>query len=150
MLPEKLEKHVVELKKFIECLLGQIPISYSDATPSSFPDTRGIYMISTFQGEVIRAGKTGRGNATFRNRLYHDHLMSSTGGNLPMQLVESGQCDNLKHAKEWIRKNCSARIFEVIDNSKRANLEHFMLAVLEPRFCDDNKSLKGSGDGCTG
>jgi hypothetical protein len=147
MLPEILKKHISKLEAIVEQLLDQTPIPYRTATPSSFPETKGVYVIVSSQGEVIRAGKTGEKNATFRQRLYQNHLMGDQAGNLRKQLVESGQCSSLETAKDWIRENCKVRYLEIADSSTRANLEHFMLAVLQPKFCDNNKELRESQNG---
>jgi hypothetical protein len=117
-------------------LLDAVAIRYEQATPRVFPETPGIYLISDHELTVIRAGKT---NATLRQRLYQNHLMGSQDGNLPVQLINSGICGTQAGAKEWIRKNCSVRWLEVENARERGFLEHFMLAVLEPRFCDKNK-----------
>ena len=73
--------------------------------------------------------------------------MGNQDGNLRAQLVSSGECSDMEHAKNWIRENCSVRYLEIDDSSTRANLEHFMLAVLEPKFCDNNKELRESQNG---
>jgi hypothetical protein len=147
MLPETVEKHLSELVEIIERLLDQTPTPYRSVKPSSFPETRGVYLIASSQGEVIRAGKTGSGNATFRDRLYRNHLMGNQDGNLRAQLVGSGECSDMENAKRWIRENCSVRYLEIDDSSTRANLEHFMLAILEPKYCDNNKELRESQNG---
>ncbi|MGA3262792.1 MAG: hypothetical protein ABSC47_01965 [Terracidiphilus sp.] len=144
MLPEKAKEHISTLVGIVERLLDQTPTPYSSAKPSSFPETKGVYVITSAQGEVLRAGKTGKGNATFRERLYRNHLMGNQEGNLRAQLVGSGECSDMEQAKSWIRENCSVRYLEIDDSSTRANLEHFMLAVLQPKFCDNNKELKES------
>ncbi len=141
MLAEKVKEHMSTLEGIVERLLSQTPIPYSKATPSSFPEARGVYAITTLQDEVIRAGKTGQGNATLRDRLYRNHLMGNQSGNLRAQLVASGRCTDLESAKDWIRKNCLVRYLEIDDRALRANAEHFILAVLQPEFSDDNKSL---------
>jgi len=142
MLPEIAREHLDELVKTVVHLLDQAPILYSSATPSSFPEAKGVYVITSAQGEVLRAGKTGDKNATLRQRLYRNHLMGDQPGNLRAQLVASGICSDLEGAKNWIRKNCSARFLEIPADSVRANFEHFMLAVLQPRFCDNNRDSK--------
>jgi hypothetical protein len=149
MLSDLVEKRIVTLTSIIHRLLDQPPVCYRDATPSSFPETRGVYVIKSHNGEVLRAGKTGQGSATLRQRLYSNHLMGNQNGNLRAQLVGSGQCRDMEHAKNWIRENCLVSFLELDDSSERANVEHFMLAVLKPRFCDDNKSLRGSQNGGT-
>ena len=120
----------------LSLLLSADSVSYSDVTPRIFPEAPGIYVICDRAGFVLRAGKT---SATLRQRLYQNHLMGSQDGNLPAQLVGSGTCTSLSDAKEWIRKNCFVRWLDVGDARERGFLEHFMLAVLEPKFCDKNK-----------
>jgi hypothetical protein len=147
MLPEPIPKRIEALTQVVDKLLEQEPVLYRNAKPSSFPDVGGVYVISSSAGEFVRAGKTGQGYATLRDRLYRNHLMGNQGGNLRAQLVGSGQCRDMDDAKSWVRENCSVRFLEIIDSTERANIEHFILAVLKPRFCDDNKSMKGSPDG---
>jgi len=73
--------------------------------------------------------------------------MGNQDGNLRAQLVANGDCSDLESAKSWIRKNCEVRYLEVDDSSTRASFEHFMLAVLQPKFCDNNKELRESQNG---
>jgi hypothetical protein len=136
---QEIDSIISELRKALEKLLGSNPISYSTATPSSFPDQKGIYIISSNDGQILRAGKTGLGNAKLRQRLYSNHLMGSQGGNLPAQLVGSRECSSLLEAKDWIRRKCSVRVLPIEDDATRSRVEHFMLAIVQPRFCDNNR-----------
>jgi hypothetical protein len=136
MKAQEIEANISTLRKTLETLLGQAPVQYSDATPSSFPEGKGIYIITAKDGTIVRAGKTGR---TLRERLYNNHLMGTQPGNLRAQLVGSRQSTDMKAAKDWIRECCSVRFLEIADDAGRARVEHFMLAVVQPRFCDNNK-----------
>ncbi len=138
-MPQVIDRNISALRSTLEALLGQVPVSYSGATPASFPEKKGIYIITSNDGVILRAGKTGTGKATLRQRLYQNHLMGSQGGNLPAQLVGSGECTDFSQAKTWIRRVCSVRFLPIEDDAIRARVEHFMLAVVQPKFCDNNK-----------
>src|SRR5216683_300920 len=99
MMPQAIDANIAVLRSTLEELLGQAPVSYSGATPASFPEKKGIYIITSSDGAVLRAGKTGSGKATLRQRLYQNHLMGSQSGNLPAQLVGSRKCIDLAEAK---------------------------------------------------
>ncbi len=43
---------------------------------------------------------------------------------------------DLPEAKEWIRKNCMVRWLEIDEERERVWLEHFLLAMCQPLFCD--------------
>ena len=134
----KVNANMSVLKETLEKLLAQTEIPYCDATPATFPENKGVYVITSSDGTILRAGKTGLGKATLRQRLYQNHLMGTQGGNLPAQLVGSRECPDLISAKHWIRKFCSVRFLPIDDDLVRSRTEHFILAVLEPRFCDNN------------
>jgi hypothetical protein len=103
---------------------------------SRLPDRSGIYAINqkgVDPGQYLRAGKT---SVSLRQRVYVNHFMGDQKGNLRRQLVASGLCKDLGEAKRWIRQNCEVRFLIVEDQAERDRLEHFMLSVLEPKFCD--------------
>jgi hypothetical protein len=139
MMPQVIDANIAVLRNTLDVLLKQAAVPYSDATPASFPEKKGIYIITSNEGVILRAGKTGSSRATLRQRLYQNHLMGSQSGNLPAQLVGSRQCTDLIGAKAWIRRSCSVRFLPIEDDVARARVEHFMLAVAQPQFCDNNK-----------
>jgi hypothetical protein len=65
--------------------------------------------------------------------------MGNQKGNLRAQLIGCGECADFESAKEWIRKNCEVQYLVVPDEGERSQLEHFMLSLITPRFCDKNK-----------
>jgi hypothetical protein len=130
------------LARELSRLLAAPPTNYSTATPKVFPEVPGVYAIFDRDGAVVRAGKT---DSSLQQRLYRNHLMGSQDGNLPMQLVNSGVCGTQGEAKNWIRKNCTVRWLEIENFRERGLLEHFILAVLEPKFCDKNKQDESRG-----
>ncbi|MCL5265973.1 MAG: hypothetical protein M1343_12435 [Chloroflexi bacterium] len=102
--------------------------------PTKIPSKPGLYVISDkTTGEILRAGRTD--DQTLSNRIYRNHLMGSQTGNLRAQLVANGLCEDMESAKEWIRDRCVVRwltIEDVVLDLRWA--EHFILAVLRPRF----------------
>jgi hypothetical protein len=118
----------------LDPLLKQEKRSYAEATPALFPNEPGVYVI-TSGWDVMRAGKT----TSLRQRLYSNHLMGDQPGNLRAQLVRSGMCSDLVSAKAWIRANCTVQFLVIEDEAERSQIEHFMLSVVQPKFCDNNK-----------
>lgn len=118
-------------------LMASPLIAFSDLTPSKLPAEPGLYVITDHAGQVLRAGRTDK--QTLQDRVYRNHLMGSQSGNLPAQLTAAAVCE-AGAAKSWIRANC---LCQVIEESRLKQLdlelrwiEHFMLGVLRPRFCN--------------
>jgi uncharacterized protein YrrD len=62
--------------------------------------------------------------------------MGNQAGNLRAQLAADGACADLESAKQFIRESLVVQVLVVEDAQERAWLEHFMLGVLQPRYCD--------------
>lgn len=62
--------------------------------------------------------------------------MGNQAGNLRAQLVTGGVCPDLETAKRLMRDSMVVQVLPVQDEAERAWLEHFMLGVLRPRYCD--------------
>ena len=135
-LSSNIEKHIQEGRQVIGEVMKATEYSFKDLTPSTPPSAPGIYVITIQNGETLRAGKT----KTLSQRIYQNHLMGNQSGNLRSQLVNAGVCVDLEEAKDWIRQHCAVRWIEkdVLDRiGVEINwAEHFMLAVLRPRFSD--------------
>lgn len=101
-------------------------------------DVHGIYRIFDPRkpDETLRAGRTKTATGGLRQRVYENHLMGSQAGNLRAQLVGDGACADLEMAKRFIRESLAVQIIEVENEEERTWLEHFMLGVLRPRYCD--------------
>jgi len=123
-------------RELLEKLTKQTRHPYKTLKPSMLPVEAGIYMIAA-GWEIIRAGKT----TSLRQRLYQNHLMGNQSGNLPAQLVNSGHCTDLLAAKKWIRDECEFHYLVIEDEKERSRAEHFMLGVINPRYCDKNKLI---------
>jgi hypothetical protein len=120
----------------VQALIEAPAVEYRALTPSKLPLAAGVYVISTHDGEILRAGKTG----CLRNRLYRNHLMGHQDGNLPAQLRGDGTCVDHKAAKDWIRQNCTARVLteEQLQSmgTETGWSEYVLLGILRPRYCD--------------
>lgn len=68
--------------------------------------------------------------------MYQNHLMGSQTGNLRAQLVRGGICPDMEAAKTHMRRRLVVQVLVVHDDQKRASLEHMILAVLQPTYCD--------------
>ena len=65
--------------------------------------------------------------------------MGNQNGNLRQQLVKDGICTCLDETKPWIRDNCIVRFLVMKDPKARTLSEHFMLAVLKPKYIDEGR-----------
>lgn len=132
-----LEARIDEGRRTVERLLLARAIPMRDITPSAIPTEPGIYVFTHLDaapGQVVRAGRaTGQGG--LRQRIYGNHLIGNQAGNLRSQLVAAGEAAELAAAKSWIRQHLAVR-YQVMGTNLIPWAEHFMLAVLRPRFSD--------------
>jgi len=126
------------LESQIAQLLGSPAIQFDEHCRSALPEAHGIYRIfdPTKPHETVRAGRTKTAAGGLRQRVYQNHLMGNQTGNLRAQLVADGACADLEMAKRLIRESLAVQILPVDDEEERTWLEHFMLGVLRPRYCD--------------
>ncbi len=119
-------------------LLGSPVIRFDEQCRSALPEVHGIYRIfdPSKPYETVRAGRTKTAAAGLRQRVYQNHLMGDQAGNLRRQLVAGGVCTDLEATKRYVRANLAVQVLAVEDAEDRAWLEHFMLGVLRPRYCD--------------
>ncbi len=119
-------------------LLSSPVIRFDDGCRGALPEAHGIYRIfdPTKPDHTVRAGRTKTAAGGLRQRVYRNHLMGNQAGNLRAQLVADRTCADLETAKSHIRKSLAVQILVVESEEERARLEHFMLAVLRPRYCD--------------
>lgn len=113
-------------------------IKFDDRCRSALPESPGIYRIFdlSIPDETIRAGRTRTAASGLRQRVYQNHLMGNQAGNLRAQLVTGGECPDVDAAKLLIREKFGVQVLVVDNSDERARLEHFMLAVLRPRYSD--------------
>ena len=113
-------------------------IRFDERRRGALPESPGIYRIfdPASPSETIRAGRTKTAAGGLRQRVYQNHLMGNQPGNLRAQLVAGGECADLDAAKHFIRERLGVQVFVIDDAAERAWLEHFMLGVLRPRYCD--------------
>lgn len=126
------------LESQLAALLGSPVIRFDDRCRSALPQAHGIYRIfdPTKAGETVRAGRTKTAAGGLRQRVYQNHLMGNQAGNLRAQLVAGGVCTDLETAKTLIRGSLAVQVLVVEDDAERIWIEHFMLGVLRPRYCD--------------
>ncbi len=134
----EIEAHVAQGSRVVEAIWVADKVQFRDLTPSMLPEEPGVYVITTREGEVLRVGKAK--DQTLRSRIYRNHLMGNQRGNLRAQLVRAGISENMDAAKKWIRQNCLVQLLR--EQELRAIeleikwAEHFLIAVLRPRFSD--------------
>jgi hypothetical protein len=134
---DELANRINFLKAQLDELLASPPIPFDSQCWAAFPVAPGIYRIfdPDDSAATIRAGRS-KAKGGLRQRLYQNHLMGKQKGNLCSQLVRDRVCDDFAAAKKHIRSKLVAQVLVVEDDRDRAWLEHFMLAVLRPRYSD--------------
>ena len=136
--PESIGSRLRALESQLTRLLGSPLIRFDDRCRGALPEAPGIYRIfdPAKPDETVRAGRTKSAAGGLRQRVYKNHLMGNQAGNLRAQLVKAGVCTGLGAAKQFLRNSLAVQVLEVRDAKERAWLEHFMLGVLRPRYCD--------------
>src|SRR5438876_9567207 len=128
-----------EQRKLVDQLLSAPKFPFDDSLRSQLPDKPGLYAISVKNaptGEFLRAGRTKSAAGGLRQRVYQNHLMGTQPGNLRAQLVAGGICADLEAAKRYIQENLAVQILVADNAEERVWLEHFVLGVLQPLYCD--------------
>ena len=136
--PESIKSRLRTLESQLECLLNSPAIKLDDRCRGALPEAPGIYRIfdPKLPDQTIRAGRTKTAAGGLRQRVYQNHLMGNQAGNLRAQLVADRVCGDLDVAKRVIRDSFVVQVLVVEDSEGRTWLEHFMLGVLRPRYCD--------------
>jgi hypothetical protein len=136
---DEIAENITALQTRLEELLLSSLIPFDKGCHGSLPELPGVYRIfrPDRPSDTIRAGRT---DSTLRQRVYQNHLMGDQAGNLAPQLVRCGDCVDLRAAKQFIRENLVVQVLAVPDQRERAWLEHFILAVLRPRFSDRSQA----------
>jgi len=133
-----IEKQPKQWQKFLEStlktLLESPAVTFAEMRRSKLPKKAGVYLIT-----VINNGKEypcyiGRTKDLGR-RLYTNHLMG-VKQNAPLKryLTESGECRNLKKAKQFLRQFGRARWIEERSMRKRGAIEGYLTGVLFPKY----------------
>lgn len=122
----------------VACLIGSVSLRFDHRLRSALPEAHGLYRIfdPATPAETVRAGRTKTAGGGLRQRVYQNHFMGTQKGNLRAQLVDDGTCNTLEAAKRFMREHLVVQVLVVEDRRERIWLEHFMLAVLQPRHCD--------------
>ncbi len=130
--------HLVALDTQLAALLDSPVIRFDERCRSSLPAAPGVYRIfdSTHPDDTVRAGRTKTAAGGLRQRVYKNHLMGNQAGNLRAQLVDDEVCVDLNAAKELIRRSFAVQVLVIEDETERRWLEHFLLGVLRPTYCD--------------
>lgn len=133
----KIQERVDKMRSTVETLSASPEFAFDQSLRKRLPEAHGLYIIQLIHTpEIIRAGRTKTAKGGLRQRVYQNHFMGNQKGNLRRQLMASGQCHSLEEAKSWLREHCITHVVIVEDDEERRWTEHFMLAVLRPRFSD--------------
>ncbi|MFC1927363.1 hypothetical protein ACFLW7_02145 [Chloroflexota bacterium] len=115
-------------------LINCTPISFGRIVPSMIPEVGGVYLITTRRSRYEVAYYIGR-SKNLRRRIYTNHLMGPiANARLKRYLVGSGECRDVKDAKEFIRNNCSVRWIEENDSRRRGAIEGYCVGLLFPIY----------------
>jgi hypothetical protein len=132
-----MEERRAALQRTLEELLRTPLIRFDEQLRSKLPPVQGIYaisMIGATPAEFLRAGKA---DVSLRQRIYQNHYMGDQSGNLRQQLIKEGLCTVMAETKPWIREHCRVQFLVIEDGKERTLAEHFMLALLQPKYADD-------------
>ena len=115
-------------------LINSIPVPFRSVVPSMIPEVGGVYLITTRRSRYEVPYYVGR-SQNLRRRIYKNHLMGSiANARLKRYLVGSGECRDVRDAKEFIRSNCSVRWIEENDSRRRGAIEGYAVGLLFPIY----------------
>ncbi len=134
-----IDSRVEELMPVLMQLLNAPFVEFGKGLRARLPSARGVYAISRKDarpGEYLRAGKTDK---SLKQRIYQNHWMGDQDGNLRKQLVKGGDCVSFQATQGWICENCRLQFLVIEDNRTRTLAEHFIIAVLKPKYVDEGR-----------
>jgi len=101
----------------------------------SYKKKGGLYQVINMRGgnsRIIYVGKS----KNLLQRIYND-LRCGNKERHPLTLKLSSQRHgNVKAAREYLKSFCKVQLLEVRTPSTRTSLEHFAIAVLDPKYND--------------
>lgn len=123
------------LSKALKQLTSGKPLPFAQMTPSKIPEKAGVYLIS-FKGTKCEKPYYVGASENLRRRLYANHLMGSPSSNarLKRYLMNSRECRNAKHAKEFIRDECLVRWFLESRGRRRGAVEAYVTGAVFPKY----------------
>ena len=122
------------LNEKYESLLDCEPISFKKLVPSMIPQIEGIYLITVRKSRYEVTYYIGR-SINLRRRIYTNHLMGPVANaRLKRYLIDSGECEDVADAKQFIRNNCSVRWIEESDTRRRGAIEGYAVGLLFPKY----------------
>jgi len=137
-LPEGVATRLRGLEAQLGRLLCSPAIRFDADCRQRLPEAHGVYRIfdPAEPDRTVRAGRTKTASGGMRQRVYQNHLMGNQPGNLRAQFVAGGDCSDLESAKQYMRDSLVVQVLVANDAEERTWLEHFMLGVLRPQYCD--------------
>jgi len=115
-------------------LVNCAPIPFKSIVPSMIPQVGGVYLITARKSNYEVPYYIGR-SMNLRRRIYTNHLMGPiANARLKRYLIGSGECRNVKDAKEFIRSNCNIRWIEEKDSRRRGAIEGYAVGLLFPVY----------------
>lgn len=135
----RLRESEMPMRVAVRKLMTSQMYAFDERLRSSLPREHGLYIIydcASPESVPIRAGRTKSGTGGLKQRVYGNHFMGDQKGNLRQQLVCDHICADLLSAKTWIKNRCRVQFLTIADDAMRKWSEHYMLAVIRPRYCD--------------
>lgn len=115
-------------------LVNREPIRFKELTPSKIPEVSGVYLITARKSGYEKVYYIGR-SKNLRQRIYNNHLMGPIStARLKRYLISSGECRDIKEAKEFIKKYCLIRWIEESDMRTRGAIEGYVIGLLFPKY----------------
>ena len=127
-------RRVFELTKWLDDLLQQEPLRFSDMQPGDIPQTGGVYLVSDFghgREEIVYVGLTGKLRQRVWSNQYRGNEKSAP---VKVALVHLGRATDMTSAKEYMHEHSAVRFDVVPDYREREMREGFAKAVLNPEF----------------
>lgn len=136
---DMIKRQMKKWRTFLRASLAKITkgpgLAFKDMIPSKLPKQAGVYLITVRRGRGKEIPYYAGRSKNLRQRLYGNHLMGPTSNaRLKKYLVGSGECKNVKEAKQFIRQFAIARWIEESDVRKRGAIEGYITAVLFPKY----------------
>jgi excinuclease UvrABC nuclease subunit len=127
---------IAQYKESLQELLSSTQLSFDENLAKALPRRGGVYRIfekSADWQNSIYAGESDN----LKRRIYNNHLMGHrSNSTFRRKLIDSGQCADENAVKEYLKDLCLVQFIVVKDKAERAQFEHFMIAILKPKFND--------------
>ena len=114
-------------------LVAKTAVPFAQRTMYEVPQESGVYMFSDVQGPLLcyYVGRAGN----FQSRLLSHWDNNDPQADLCGKLIDAGIAQHTQESRKWIKEHVAVRWLTSDEIPMGdAYLEHFLIAVLQPRF----------------